>query len=555
MLNAELFISVDALNRLIFFALYLPLGLLFFWRIYPRLLPAAKRLAALLLIVQILLIVMSLTVQPSDAFERWLWRLNGEWNVPATFASTQMALVGAVSLATAWLARSRPAGQRLYFAAIGLVFLFAALDEYRVLHEYVSRWRQYYAVLGLAVVTATLAIAGRTPRRTLIWHVLFLAGLAISASGALVLEHYRDVEICERLLLLRLDGCLRLSLYEEYLELSGMFLALAAMLGQFSESSPLATGRSQRALYALPVLWLVLLLSSDSIIPVARQAYAQPATAAFESGAQLHAFRIERFRKEINAHLYLSPGNGDFSDFGYSLHLVDQVSGDSLVSSDKHVSAQIDFLLAPGYVPVYRQWTELKFPAPSPVNRAMWIVLALWRERNGDFLRQQVLSSDRQLLENTQIALAEFALPGESTPPAASPIARFGDGFTLEAVAMPLKAVAGETLFIAFSWRSDVAGAEDYAQFLHLLHQETGAFFGYDQEPLGPRIPTRLWYAGLSDTEDWRVPLPADLAPGRYNVYTGLYRARDQERLPASDAAGSPFQDARAPLGKLTVYH
>ena len=54
---------------------------------------------------------------------------------------------------------ARP-GKRLYFVAIGLVFLFAALDEYRVLHEYVSRWRQYYAVLGLAVVTATLAIAG-----------------------------------------------------------------------------------------------------------------------------------------------------------------------------------------------------------------------------------------------------------------------------------------------------------------------------------------------------------------------------------------------------------
>ena len=49
------------------------------------------------------------------------------------------------------------------------------------------------------------------------------------------------------------------------------------------------------------------------------------------------------------------------------------------------------------------------------------------------------------------------------------------------------------------------------------------------------------WYSGLADSETWQVPLPADLAPGRYSVFTGLYRARDQERIPASDAKGSAF--------------
>ncbi len=554
MQNAELFISIGALNRLIFLSLYLPLGLLFYWRIYRRLLPAAKRLATLIFIAQILIIVMTLSFQPSSAFERWLWRLNGEWNIPATFASTQMALIGAVSLATAWLSRNRPAGQRLYMVAIGFVFLFAAFDEYRVLHESVSKWRQYYTALGLAVVTATLIIAGRSPRRTLIWHILFLAGLAISASGALLLEHYRDVEICDSLLLLRLDGCLNLSLYEEFLELSGMFLALAAILGQFSDSLPSAAGRTQNALYALPVLWLIMLLSSASIIPVARQAYAQPATVAFESGARLHAFRIERFKKEVNAHLFLSPGSENFREFGYSLHLVDQVSGDSLVSSDKHVNDQLDFLLGPGFVPVYRQWTALEFPSRSPVNRAMWIVLALWRERNGEFLRQQVLSSDHQLLQNTQIVLGEFARPGESTPPAASPIARFGNGFILDAAGAPERARAGETLDIAFTWRSDVAGADDYVQFLHFVHEEDGAFWGFDQEPLGPRMPTRLWYAGMGDSETWQLPLPADLEPGEYAVFTGLYRLRDMQRLQARGPGGETWQDARVPLGGLIIY-
>ena len=82
---------------------------------------------------------------------------------------------------------------------------------------------------------------------------------------------------------------------------------------------------------------------------------------------------------------------------------------------------------------------------------------------------------------------------------------------------------------------------------------ESGAWFVYDHQPLGPRLPTRLWYSGLADSETWQAPLPADLAPGRYSVFTGLYRARDQERIPASGAEGTPWLDARVPLGSLLV--
>ena len=82
---------------------------------------------------------------------------------------------------------------------------------------------------------------------------------------------------------------------------------------------------------------------------------------------------------------------------------------------------------------------------------------------------------------------------------------------------------------------------------------ESGVWFVYDHQPLGPRLPTRLWYSGLADSETWQVPLPADLAPGRYNIFTGLYRARDQERIPASDADGEPWLDARVSLGALII--
>ena len=59
--------------------------------------------------------------------------------------------------------------------------------------------------------------------------------------------------------------------------------------------------------------------------------------------------------------------------------------------------------------------------------------------------------------------------------------------------------------------------------------------------------------SGLADSEIWEVPLPSDLAPGRYSVLTGLYRLRDQERVPASNADGSPWLDNRVPLGSVII--
>ena len=106
---------------------------------------------------------------------------------------------------------------------------------------------------------------------------------------------------------------------------------------------------------------------------------------------------------------------------------------------------------------------------------------------------------------------------------------------------------------ITFAWRANQEGDEDLIQFLHLGHSETGEWWVYDQPPLGSRLPTRLWYPGLADSETWQVPIPADLAPGRYAVFTGLYRASDQERVPASDAAGTPWLDNRVALGSIII--
>ena len=127
----------EALIRIFIVLLFVSVCVITYWRLFPRLSPNSKRMASLMLAAQILVIVVSLELRPTSNVQQWLWHLDREKNIPATLASTQLALVGVVALTTAWLARARPTLQRLYLAAIGAVFLFLAQDEF---FRYTSRF-------------------------------------------------------------------------------------------------------------------------------------------------------------------------------------------------------------------------------------------------------------------------------------------------------------------------------------------------------------------------------------------------------------------------------
>ena len=149
--------------------------------------------------------------------------------------------------------------------------------------------------------------------------------------------------------------------------------------------------------------------------------------------------------------------------------------------------------------------------------------------------------------------LHELVIPA---PPLLAPsgsLVEFENGFALIAAELPEVADAGEMFSISFTWQAASDSDEDWVQFLHFVHEESGALWNHDQQPLGARLPTRLWYEELRDAETWQFALPADLVPGRYAIYTGLYRLSDLERLPVSDADGLPLPDARVPLASITI--
>ena len=515
---------------------YLAVGLAVYRYLVPRLNFEAKALASLVLLAQLAAILLSRATSQETGFSYWLWHISKEWNFASALASTQFALVGALALMTAWLPAKRSPWLRLYFIAIAAVFLWFGFDEYAMLHEDNPHWTAQYAVIGGAVALTSLAAAWRSDRRSWVWYGSLVFGLALSGFGATSIE-VNALECGGWGHAVLFGHCVDNVILEESLEFLGIWLCLVASLGHFCGVQPLPGKLPRRGLFALPALWMLLLYQCDVIGPVSQRLVATSASASFENGARLHAYRIDSIWRGAN--LYLSPSHGwHFDRLGLSILMIDQASLEPVVHSDIFAKESNDVLLAPDYAPVFRQVVEVDIPLDTPANRAYWIVLSIWREENGQFQRQKILSSDLPQLGDTQLILDEFRIKSKLDAPLAAPLAIFDNGFVLQDFEPSAACVApGETIDFTFSWRAEQSGSADLIQFLHFDGSD-GAFWNHDQQPLGKRLPTRRWYRGLYDRETWRVTPPAELPEGEYALFTGLYNARDMQRVPARGGKG-----------------
>jgi len=555
------------LASVIVIALYVVILLISFRWLIPRLSTTAKKLATIILATQALVILLGIQSVHSDTYVLRLFNIDRENNLAAAVAGMQLALVAQLALLTAWLARGQSLWRRIYLLGFGLLFLLLAREELlETRHgQDMVPWELLYAAVGVAVLVATLVVAARSPRSMWIWYICLLTGLAISAAGALLIEQLRFLEICSDLGLVRyntffdMDSCLAY-LIEESMEFLGIWLVLVAMLGLLSDVVAKPKLFLRCLLYALPILLFIVIVSiSDPDLnrvhfKLQEKFDASPADVSFESGVRLYGYQIERVEASyLEVSLWLSALPFGYNGLGYSIHLIDPVTATTLSSQDKFASVSGSRVRGPWHLPVFRQSLQLDSVADFPRNQAFLVVLSIWREAGDQFARQKVVSSDLGLLNDTQVVLAVFVIPSESAPASPAALATFEDAMTLGLVDLPERARSAETLAISFNWRAENEVTEDYVQFLHFGNEETGEWWVYDQQPLGARLPTRLWYSGLADSETWEIPLPADLAPGRYSVFTGLYRISDQERLGVSDVEGTSFPDDRVPLGYVMI--
>lgn len=556
-----------------FIIVYALVGGFCLFRLVPRLSPTPKRLAVILLAMQALVVASGLETFAWECCGEWPhWHLTWENGIPERLSGAILALIGSLALLIARLSSQLPAWHRSYFAGIGVLFLFLALDETSYLHEQnEALYRLLYTLLGAAAVAATLYIIRHERLRSARWYLLLLVGLAVMALGGMVVDQLGYANLA---LVLPDFEKLQARALEEMLEHFGQWLVLLAVLGLLDAHSLSPGSWARKLLDTLSALAAVLLLAL-----VLRNPYLRDFTSdlARDLGSSLEymlltekdfiviegeltmaAFRLQRRADGISFKPYLtSPNWRDFSELGFSLHLVDQETGESAAGTDKLLDRSASWRWLFGDSPalqgfIYGTWAELEFPAELPRNRAYWIVLTFWRELDDAYIRTTIRSSDLPLLGESQVILDEFALPRAASLVGSAPLARFDNGLILQQYDIT-SASPGELLGIRFYWSSETADHDDYIQFLHLRHDDSGYRWGFDQPPLGARLPTRLWIKGLADSETWQIPLPDDLPLGRYSLFTGLYRADDKQRLPGRDAAGLLLIDHILLLGALTL--
>jgi hypothetical protein len=102
----------------------------------------------------------------------------------------------------------------------------------------------------------------------------------------------------------------------------------------------------------------------------------------------------------------------------------------------------------------------------------------------------------------------------------------------------------GETAATTLAWQSLAETDHSYTAFVHLLNESGQLVAQDDHLPLQGRRPTDTWALGEVIIDQHTLPLPADLAPGRYRLEIGLYDA---------NTPGLPRPGASIVVGEIEV--
>ncbi len=536
----------------------------------------ALRLSFLFLSLWLILLVLSFSfiyfLPSPPQGTKFLWYMNEETSVASVVTTMPLFLAATLCLAFILPSGKLSRLEWLYWFVLCLSFTIMALIEFVITPSelfWIPKRGDLFRPIGVLLAGSTLfmILRNNTAMRRLYLTAL-LAGMAVWTTGAIVIDdfYFRD--------------SYPLGPLEETLELIGVLVTFLGIAGlATSVAQTLSVKRTIMTTCAL----LVVLLSGAVInyrytLIVPHQNWDLPFVSRTYFEEILYAKRMDATIEDtlaLTGWSYDLPQPGGAADFrlwlhatrrpdypfGLAVQLLDQANGSVLAAVDK-LSFDGDDKRSPERVkwPAGRFYTrsqavELTLPADLPVNHAFWLTLSFWEYEGNVAIRPlPVDSSDYPLLGETHVILDEVVFPETvACASLAEAPGRFANGFVLQAASIPGRAQAGGELAVSFTWCAERDGSEDLIQFLHFFHAESGAYQVVDQMPLGARLPTRLWYAGLQSDETWQFTLPADLQAGRYSIFSGLYRSADLQRLDVTLANGTQPADARILLGSILV--
>ena len=224
----------------------------------------------------------------------------------------------------------------------------------------------------------------------------------------------------------------------------------------------------------------------------------------------------------------------DLSDLRYLLEVVDS-RGNVLRSQEDRPGAS---------------WLE-QMPAGALLREDTGLYIRP-DSRPGDYrLRWTLLNGDTPLGEPViRGRIAVESWPLETAVPAApySVAAEFGPTIRLPAYYMGVP--TDGLLDLTFYWQAQAVPERDYAVFVHLVNEAGEIVAQVDSIPAGGTRPTTGWRAREVITDSHNLPIPADLPPGPYRVYLGLYDPAGGTR-PSVTLDGAPQPDNQLLLTTL----
>jgi len=124
---------------------------------------------------------------------------------------------------------------------------------------------------------------------------------------------------------------------------------------------------------------------------------------------------------------------------------------------------------------------------------------------------------------------------------------RFQPGISLRGAgpAAPSGTV-GDHVSLTLYWQAEDKTAEPVTAFVHLIDESGSILAQIDRWPAG--LPSNTWARGQVIVDEYELPIPVSVQPGKYRLAVGLYDANTGSRLPAQDAEGRRILDDRVIL-------
>jgi hypothetical protein len=204
----------------------------------------------------------------------------------------------------------------------------------------------------------------------------------------------------------------------------------------------------------------------------------------------------------------------------------------------------------------------LRLPDDAPAGRYT-LVAALFHPLKAERLPVEGSSADPQ---NRVVRMPDMRLlpsKPQASLPALSSSTQFGDVLALSGLELQsgnkkhvsgedwmLK--AGDEIRLELAWNVLKRPPVDYSMFLHLTPEGQDAPAAQSDALIRPDFPTGAWRANEFWMDAAMLRLPADLRPGRYTLWMGVYYWQSGERLPVKmDSAAQP--DRRLRLATIIV--